>query len=1306
MADNNIADNHEEELEDDDEEGGFRIDDIYVPPPPPASCTFDPTGPRLMIQKIENINFKSYAGKKIIGPFHKNFTAIVGPNGSGKSNVIDSMLFVFGYRAQKIRSKKVGVLIHNSTSHNNLDSCTVNVYFQKIVDTDQNTFEVVPNSEFVVGRTAHRDNSSYYTVNGKRCTYKEATKTLRSFGIDLDHNRFLILQGEVEQIALMKPKAQTEHDQGMLEFLEDIVGSSRYKEPIELLNQRIDKLSEERTEKLNRVKLVEKDMEELKGARDEAVEFLKSENEIAVIENQLFQLYRRNEKIHEAEAEKQVKETQEQMAELKKELDAQQQAQKEQQAELKKALKDCEKKEKEVETRKQEFSDLERRDLQCREAIKHIKQKGKDLEKSLESAKQKVDELKKQPTKLEKDMEKLQAKKEKLEKEKVEAEAKLAEVMESLKTQTEELQEEKAVHEQELLGLQKGVSDKKSQYEIAKSELDLSISTHQRETSRLDEIELNLDKVNNSLTDKSNCLTRLEKLVPEKDSKLKEMEAELAQVRQQYQEAQDQLRADRHRVEELRSNAQANRSRSRVLDALLQAKKSGELPGVIGRLGDLGAIDQKYDVAISTACGQLDYVLTDTVLTAQRCVEYLKKHDVGFANLIALEKMERWIPYTQRRIETPENVPRLFDLVSVKDTSVLPAFYFVLRDTLVANDLDQATRIGLQGRTRHRVVTLQGELVDVSGTMSGGGGRVSRGKMGQAVVDDDVSAAQMEQLTAQLTAIENKAKDLHERQSVLDDKINVLRKDVTTSKHALHKFQVEVKGLKEQHASLTKQLADQKEKVAKSAPDKKKLAQQEKAVAAYKKEYDQAMASWTKVEDKVTQIHAKIMDITGKCMGSVQQKVESVTKQLDATLMEIARTQSSIKTVQRNLGKAESKATTIESELEEAKTELEKRRNEYSEVEKAGKELLDIRDIVQAELKTLKQKLAEVQAKIDSGKSAENALSSKQIEIKNQLEQSEAALQDRQAKVARWTRELRKLKCHSIEGEPEVTLPELEDKDLEELSSESLTMKSTLLKENLSAKKPNMAAIQEYRRKEEAYKQRVAELEAVTEKRAEQRRHHDNLRKQRLNEFMRGFGIISSKLKETYQMLTLGGDAELELVDSLDPFTEGIVFSVRPPKKSWKNISNLSGGEKTLSSLALVFALHYYKPTPFYVMDEIDAALDIRNVSIVGYYIKERTRNAQFIIISLRNNMFELSDRLIGIYKVHNCTNSCTVNPRRLIEAVEGAEGQAPPEREQLPHENGVNENGVDENGVDENDVDENDVDENGVGENSFDEEN
>ena len=161
------------------------------------------------------------------------------------------------------------------------------------------------------------------------------------------------------------------------------------------------------------------------------------------------------------------------------------------------------------------------------------------------------------------------------------------------------------------------------------------------------------------------------------------------------------------------------------------------------------------------------------------------------------------------------------------------------------------------------------------------------------------------------------------------------------------------------------------------------------------------------------------------------------------------------------------------------------------------------------------------------------------------------------------------------------------------------------------------------------------------------RREFDELRKKRLAEFMEGFNRITLKLKEMYQMITLGGDAELELVDSLDPFSEGIVFSVRPPKKSWKNISNLSGGEKTLSSLALVFALHHYKPTPLYVMDEIDAALDFRNVSIVAHYIKERTKNAQFIVISAitcsswRTDLLESTRRTTALTPSRSTPQNC-----------------------------------------------------------------
>ncbi|KAH7694189.1 SMC familyC-terminal domain containing protein, partial [Aphelenchoides avenae] len=165
-----------------------------IPEPPQPCMSADGTGERLMITHVEMENFKSYFGRQTLGPFHKNFTAIIGPNGSGKSNVIDSLLFVFGYRASKIRSKKISVLIHSSAGHDHINSCTVWVHFQKVIDVDRTEYQVVEGSQFVVSRTAYRDNSSRYAYNGRTVQFKELAVILRTSGIDLIHNRFLILQ--------------------------------------------------------------------------------------------------------------------------------------------------------------------------------------------------------------------------------------------------------------------------------------------------------------------------------------------------------------------------------------------------------------------------------------------------------------------------------------------------------------------------------------------------------------------------------------------------------------------------------------------------------------------------------------------------------------------------------------------------------------------------------------------------------------------------------------------------------------------------------------------------------------------------------------------------------------------------------------------------------------------------------------------------------------------------------------------------------------------------------------------------------
>ena len=151
---------------------------------------------------------------------------------------------------------------------------------------------------------------------------------------------------------------------------------------------------------------------------------------------------------------------------------------------------------------------------------------------------------------------------------------------------------------------------------------------------------------------------------------------------------------------------------------------------------------------------------------------------------------------------------------------------------------------------------------------------------------------------------------------------------------------------------------------------------------------------------------------------------------------------------------------------------------------------------------------------------------------------------------------------------------------------------------------------------------------------------------------MDGFKFIAQHVKEMYRLITNGGDAELEMKDTLDPFSEGILFQVRPSKKTWKHMSKLSGGEKTLSSLSLIFALHMYKPSPLYCMDEIDAALDYKNVAIVGKYIREKAKNCQFLIISLRNNMFDLAQKMVGIYKTQDVTKTLTINPILVDQAV------------------------------------------------------
>ena len=299
------------------------------------------------------------------------------------------MLFVFGKRAKKLRLNKVSELIHTSDAYtdNPLKYARVSVHFQEIVDTGDgdDDYLVIPNSEIIVTRVAKRDNSSNYKLDGKNSSFKEVAKYLDSKGIDLNNNRFLILQGEVEMISMMAPKGKTEDDDGLLEYLEDIIGSNKFVEETNEAASKVEQLTEQRQEKLNRVKAVEKEKEGLEGAKVEAEALLTKEREVRRKRNILFQInamdVQRDKELVEEKKNTlsgQLKDEHTKLESTNKRVEEIESGLTEQTAEYEEIYA-------ELKHTKNEFSAFERRDIKLREDIKHEKSNVKKIEMKVAS---------------------------------------------------------------------------------------------------------------------------------------------------------------------------------------------------------------------------------------------------------------------------------------------------------------------------------------------------------------------------------------------------------------------------------------------------------------------------------------------------------------------------------------------------------------------------------------------------------------------------------------------------------------------------------------------------------------------------------------------------------------------------------------------------------------------------------------------------------------------------------------------------------------------------------------------------------
>jgi len=1265
--------------------------------------------PRLVIKEMVLENFKSYAGAQRIGPFHKvrfdllffdrwllvliplslstrsrdvlparawqSFSSVVGPNGSGKSNVIDAMLFVFGKRAKQLRLSKVSELIHNSTDHRNLESAQVSVYFHEIIDTsdDEQGYEIVPGSDFVVRRTAHKSNKSDYYVNDKKSNFKEVTELLKGKGIDLDNNRFLILQGEVEQISMMKPKGQTEHETGLLEYLEDIIGTDKYIEKIEETGKDLESLQDQRQAMVNRLKIAERERNGLEPAKKQAEAYLAKEIACVGAKRLLSSIYigkiqQNMDKIgsNVETLSLKLKEEGEKCAAFSEMLGKYEKRYDEGNEELE-ALKAS------MANATDEFKAFERKDIKYREDIKHMKAKLAKEQAKAEKDLKKADGIRV-------DIKKIQLELPNLEKRAVDAADKVKPAEDEMERmilgtsgEREALLGRLREARAELAPWEKQTIDVKSRMEVSQSEIDMLAKSSEAAAAKYDEACASFRAAKETAERKSAEVTEMQKHVERLKAQVTSASKEEAAAIADAKRTEAEAREVRGKVEQKRSDASQRASHSAAMSALARARDEDTIPGIRGRLGDLGAIDEAYDVAVSTACPPLDYIVVDTTSAAQRCVELLRANKLGVATFLILEKQAHLKRFLAESVETPEGVPRLFDLVKCDSQEIRLAFYFALRDTLVAEDLEQASRIAYSGNTRfRRVVTLKGEMINENGTMSGGGakprgGRMCLGSKAVASGKSEHSKAAEEAASAeeQLQELTRKVAEARARMAKATSALKTAKQELNHLETSIAKSSMDVQSSKVFANELEIRLPELKAGTGVSAEDAERTRALAKSVEADKKELAQLESKSQKIRNRVSQLEDDLENVGGQALKKQRELVAALQASVASAEADVAKKVAQIKNCDRQAAKLEKDAKKAESDAAKLEAQLDDTLTQFKALEGDAFKVMERMNATQAQLAEKEAEVEELKKEFDSKQGEVSIIRQVEVDIAAELEQQRAALAEETAKLQHWTKEqtamcarLDELTGQTSDGRNFVdgdamARSEAEDdamssEEQAEANADEVQYRITVLEEEMDRMEVSPDAIESWNKADRECIQKLAELDAATASRDQVRAMYDELRKKRLDEFMSGFNIISLKLKEMYQMITMGGDAELELVDSLDPFSEGILFSVRPAKKSWKNIANLSGGEKTLSSLSLVFALHHFKPTPLYVMDEIDAALDFKNVSIVGNFIQERTKNAQFIIISLRNNMFELADRLVGIYKTNNTTKSIPINPRKF----------------------------------------------------------
>mmetsp|Transcript_53576 Transcript_53576/g.127694 ORF Transcript_53576/g.127694 Transcript_53576/m.127694 type:complete len:1243 (+) Transcript_53576:107-3835(+) len=1218
------------------------------------------------VHEIVLENFKSYGGRVQVGPFHK-FSCIIGPNGAGKSNLMDAISFVLGVQSRQLRSERMRDLVYRKECEDakqNSRVASVELTYVAEGEFEPSELEAPADKKQVFKRSILKGGETRFQVDGQTVSQADYLGKLEAINILSKARNFLVFQGDVEATAQRQGKDLTA-------FFEQVSGSDAYRQEYEQLAAEKAKKEDSARYLFTKKRNAVNEKKRVTKQKEEAEEFQQLEEERKALQKEfyLFRLHGLERQLDNAVS--RLTSIESEKADMAKAVDEERHTLEQAEREKAKAHLTLSQAERVASVTKSELDKLHPEHSTVRSRIQFLRQRVEDLQRTSHNS-QKRHELFNGHT-------------EALRKEAQELEEKIAllhrDVQEKELNFTPEQQAEFQKAQQEAERVTAASADRRQELENA---LRAARAERERSEREAHEASAQAECLNRRIAELTELLQGAEAVARRDHAMAQKQRAERESLKAKIGDCSDekeQLQAERQELTEAIQDITATEqqlARERNISEVCSSL-AATFQGVRGRVVDLCRPSQKrLHVAVNVALGKnADAVVVDTSETAHACVRFLKERMLEPMTFLPLQEL-RWQPMDARAQQLISEQPRLrlaLNCVTF-DESVARAIEFLLGEVAIADTLTDGRQLvfeRLRGLgARCKVVTIAGETIAKNGNLGVNSEVAREGATRFDVTELDSTRSRVAEIDARLQAIHSLEIRGGADMAAMQDEIQrvELRSGESAAKFRRCTEQIQTKTSELQTAEKTlKSIQAQVSKMAAAETQAtEELRKHEDSVGKATAGMFQQLSSAMGVED-VRKVHAEWQrakekadresDVASRRLSNTRAELDMMEASLRETAARISK-QQSVPALQAELQELTAKEKKLSTDVAAVTAKLQEQSAQVKACQAAEQERDRAVAARRQELKARRQQYTALEKTIsDIVAQHKAAQEARTDELKRSvledcdiplLEHGKEALQDIAAEPSQQRAATGSQRANAavLEMSARIAidfsgLPADKQAASAGPAAQMLTeeYKSELarLKQEMERRSPNLKSLNQM--------QNVVENLQNTSKEADQARKEieaietkfQEVRTARTKRFMDCFQAVSAEISNVYRRLTSssngqfsdGGSAYLDLEDTEEPYNGGIKYTAMPPGKRFRDMHLLSGGEKTLAAMALLFAVHAYQMPPFMIVDEIDAALDANNVQALVNYVEQA--HCQMIVISLKDRFFTRGEALLGVWK-------------------------------------------------------------------------